>query len=84
MTRKLVFNMRTLLLFLHVIRGGFFLTLLFASSSTLAQGQVIGRWMGLSIRSSWNESLLLLQKIVSFGHLLLSPAVGRKTPIASV
>jgi hypothetical protein len=45
MTRKLVFNMRTLLLFLHVIGGGFFLTLLFASSSTLAQGQVIGRWV---------------------------------------
>jgi hypothetical protein len=28
--------------------------------------------------------LLLLQKIVSFGHLLLNPALGRKTPIASV
>ncbi len=43
MTRKLVFNMKTLLLFLHVIGGGCFLTLLFANSSTLAQGQVIGR-----------------------------------------
>ncbi|CAM6039017.1 unnamed protein product [Sphagnum compactum] len=43
MTRKLVFNMRTLLLFLHVLGGGFFLTLLFASSSTLAQGQLSSR-----------------------------------------
>jgi hypothetical protein len=41
-------------------------------------GPGTGNWkMGLSIRSSWNESLLLLQKLLSFDHLLLNPALEK-------